>query len=191
MKKYLIYSITTFAISVSLMVLPVLAQDRPGGLINSTTSCVNCNIDDELALGEIRIPIFASFIDFDTNNASILSWLSFVGALATIGLVVFWVFLLVKAGVKGLQSQGNAENLAVAFKQVQSVLLGAAITLFFPVVLSVVGLLLGVGTIFSWPKMFQFCSDTTNYEFYYQALLDKTQNTDAAAAEAACQPLGN
>lgn len=188
MKKYLLFSITILAL---VFTFPVIAQDRSGGLINTSTSCVNCNLDENIGLQEIRIPIFASFIDFDTNNASILSWASFIGALATVGLVVFWVFLLVRAGVKGLQSQGDATNLGDAYKSVQAVLIGAAVTMIFPLFLSIVGLLLGIGTIFSWPKMFQFCDDSTNYEFYYQALLDAKNDSDHSKAEAACNPIGN
>lgn len=169
----------------------VLAQDnRPGGLANQTVGCVDCNIDNNVGLQEIRIPIFASFIDFNTENASIFSWASFIGSLATIGLVVFWIFLLVRAGVKGLQSQGNAEALGAAFKQVQTVLVSAAITLIFPLLLSIIGVFLGIGTIFSWPKMFQFCSESSGFQFYYQALLDK-DTSGAQDAEAKCSPIGD
>jgi len=110
-------------------------------------------------------------------------------------LVIFWIFLLVKAGVKGLQSQGSPEGIAEAFKQVQSVLVGAIITLFFPVVLSIIGVFFGIGTIFSWPKMFQFCAESSGVQFYYQALLYKDPNDitgsgaiagDKARAEAKC-----
>jgi Trk-type K+ transport system membrane component len=189
--KYLLFALILF----NFLSIPVFAQDRPGGLSNSTVNCVDCDIDSNIGLEEIRVPIFASFIDFNTQNASIFSWLSFLGALATIGLVVFWIFLLIKAGVKGMQSQGNPENVAEAFKQVQSVLIGAIVTLFFPFVLSVIGVFLGIGTIFSWPKMFQFCNETTEYQFYYQALLARDQGSTEQRtpdqAEAACQPLGN
>lgn len=177
----------TIAISL-LFFIPVQAQDnRTGGLANPGGSgCVNCGLDDNIGLQEIRVPIFSSFIDFNTENASIFSWLSFIGALATIGLVVFWIFLLVKAGVKGIQSQGNPEALGEAFKQVQSVLIGAIISLIFPFVLSVIGLFFGIGTIFSWPKMFQFCEESSGVQFYYQALLDESAGGDKDVAEARC-----
>lgn len=167
--------------------VPVQAQDnRTGGLANSSSGCVNCGLDNNIGLQEIRVPVFSSFIDFNTETASIFSWLSFLGALATIGLVVFWVFLLIKAGVKGLQSQGTPEGLADAFKQVQSVLIGAVISLIFPFALSLIGLFFGIGTIFSWPKMFQFCSESSGFQFYYQALLDESSGGDRSAAEARC-----
>ncbi len=187
MKKFIIVSLLILFLSP----ITIFAQDRSGGSANSTTSTQD--IDDEIGLREIRIPIFSSFIDFDTENASIFSWISFIGSLATIGLVVFWIFLLVKAGVKGMQSQGNAENLTGAFKQVQSVLIGAAVTLFFPFVLSLIGLFFGIGTIFSWPKMFQLCDKSSNpngFDFYFQYLISIGSEGDEAAAESACNPLG-
>mgnify|MGYP001420677732 len=177
-------------VSSLLLALPVSAQSNPGGIANQSVTCVDCNVDNKVGIEEIRVPIFASFIDFNTENASIFSWVSFIGALATVGLVIFWIFLLVKAGVKGLQSQGNAEALGGAFKQVQSVLLGAIITLFFPFVLSVIGVFFGIGTIFSWPKMFQFCAESSGVQFYYQALLSDDVNGDRSAAEAKCSPIG-
>ena len=169
---------------------PISAQSNPGGLANQNVTCVDCDVDSNIGIEEIRVPIFASFVDFNTENASIFFFVSFVGALATIGLVIFWIFLLVKAGVKGLQSQGNAEALGGAFKQVQSVLLGAIITLFFPFILSVIGVFFGIGTIFSWPKMFQFCAESSGVQFYYQALLADDVKGDRAAAEAKCSPIG-
>lgn len=170
--------------------VPLQAQENSGGLANQTVTCVNCTIDNNVGLEEIRVPVFASFIDFNTENASIFSWVSFIGALATVGLVIFWIFLLVKAGLKGIQSQGTPEKLAEAFKQVQSVLVGAAISLFFPLVLSIIGVFFGIGTIFSWPKMFQFCDESSGVQFYYQALLADDVKGDKSAAEAKCNPIG-
>lgn len=188
MKK--IFFLTILLAAFSIFNLSVDAQDRGGGNPGAGIDS-ELNIDNEIGLREIRIPIFTSFIDFNTENASIFSWLAFVGSLATIGLVVFWVFLLVKAGVKGMQSQGNSENLGLAFKQVQSVLIGAAISLLFPLVLSIIGLVLGIGTIFSWPKMFQLCDDSTGYQFYFQALLDGQKGDGTTAgADNACNPIG-
>ena len=174
-----------------MFVLPLSAQvNRAGGVANSS-GCVNCTLDNNIGLEAIKVPIFSSFIDFNTQNASIFSWVAFIGSLATVGLVIFWIFLLVKAGVAGLQSQGNPEALALAFKQVQSVLVGAAISLFFPFVLSVIGVFFGIGTIFSWPKMFQFCNESSGVQFYYQALLDKDIKGDKTKADAKCNASGN
>lgn len=190
MKSLILLTIISF-----LIFTPVYAQgDRPGGLADPD-GCVNCEIDENVGLEELRIPIFNNFIDFNTNNASIFSWISFAGALATVGLVIFWIFLLIRAGVKGMQSQGNQEGIAESFKQVQSILLGAGISLAFPIVLSLIGLLLGIGTIFSWPKMFQFCTESSGFQFYYQALLDsslpESANGNQDVADTNCAPIGN
>jgi hypothetical protein len=169
--SFLLLSIITFPLVVN-------AQDtRSGGnaAVNSANSG-DFSVSQDVGLREIRVPIFSSFIDFNTENASVLTWITFLGGILTVGLVVFWIYLIVKAGVKGMQSQGNAEKLSEAFQQLQSVLVGAALTLVFPLFLSLIGLFLGIGTIFSWPKMFQFCTGSsangTEYEFYFQALLD-------------------
>jgi len=61
------------------------------------------------------------------------------------------------------------------------------ITFLVPIILSVVGVLLGIGTIFAWPKMFSSCNAvsfdaTQNYQYYFQAYLKEGE----AAADALC-----
>lgn len=166
---------------VALFALPVLAQTRP----NSDTK--DFDIDDKVTVGvePIHIPIFSSVIGFNTSTASVFSWIAFVGALATIGLVLFWVYLLVRAGIKGIQSQGSEEGLQEAYKKVRAVLVGAAITLAFPILLSIVGMFFGIGTIFNWPRAFQLCDvNTEKYDWYFQALFDKEANPESSPERA-------
>lgn len=202
------YFLSVIFLLTSIVAIPLSVdaqENRQGGdaVVNSTTSG-EFSINEDVGLREIRVPIFSSFIDFNTENASVLTWITFLGGIFTVGLVVFWIYLIIKAGVKGMQSQGNAEKLSEAFKQVQSVLIGAALTLIFPLFLSLIGLFLGIGTIFSWPKMFQFCDQSAlssynqsqqslteqfnseqvaksiNYQYYFQALLGENNQSNIA-----------
>ena len=176
----------TFLLVISIFVIPSLvqlsAQDRPSSNVNT-----NFEVDDNIAPGvePIYIPIFTSVIGFNTSTASVFSWIAFVGALATIGLVIFWIYLLVRAGIQGIQSQGSEEGLAEAYKKVRAVLVGAALTLAFPLLLSVVGVFFGVGTIFNWPRAFQLCDvNTDKYDWYFQALFDKEANPESSPERA-------
>ena len=149
----------------------------------------NLNVDEKFGLEAINIPLFGNFIKFDTTNASIFSWLAFAGALVSIGFVIFWIFLLVRAGLKAVRSLGNAEELGEAYKKVQSVFLGAIITMMFPLVLSIIGAILGIGSIFSWPKMFEFCNYTSGdakYTYYFQAYLSVDEKATPGFADANC-----
>lgn len=150
----------------------ISAQNRP-------SSDGNFEVDNKVGVGveEIRIPIFTSVIGFNTSTASVFTWVAFVGSLATIGLVIFWVYLLIRAGIQGIQSQGSEEGLQEAYKKVRGVLVGAGISLAFPLVLSVVGVFFGIGSIFNWPRAFQLCDKNTDtYDWYFQALFDKDAN---------------
>ncbi len=158
--KTILKSIAIF----TLTTLPVSAQVNLNDVTNKNLG------DNKVNILPISIPFFKNFINFNTNNANLLSWAAFIGALATVGLVIFWIYLIIKAGVKALQSQGNPEGLEEAFKRVRSVLIGASISLFFPAILSLVGVFLGIGTIFQWPKMFEDCN-SGDHQYYFQAYL--------------------
>ena len=67
--------------------------------------------DNKINLETIRIPFFKNFINFNTDNANIWTWAAFIGSLATVGLVIFWIYLIIRAGLKALQSQGTPEGL--------------------------------------------------------------------------------
>lgn len=153
------------------------AQERP------SSDDVDITIDDKVTAGieEIRIPIFTSVIGFNTSTASVFSWIAFVGSLGTVGLIIFWIYLLVRAGINGMQSQGSDEALAEAFKKVKAVLVGAGTSLAFPIILSIVGAFFGIGSIFNWPRAFQLCDiNTEKYDWYFQALFDKDANPQSS-----------
>jgi hypothetical protein len=140
---------------------------------------------NKIELEKISIPFFKNFINFNTDNANLWTWAAFIGSLATVGLVIFWVYLILRAGVKALQSQGTPEGLEEAFKKIKSVFIGAALSFFFPVILSLAGIFLGIGSIFQWPKMFSNCNGT--YQYYFQAYLDKDiGKNDIATTDAYC-----
>ena len=147
----------------------------------------NVNVDptDKFKLEPIKIPLFNVG---NTVNFSIFSWLAFAGSLATVGLVIFWIYLMIRAGIKGLQSEGKPEGIAEAANQVKSVLIGMFITFLFPAILSLAGTFVGVGNIFQWPKMFSYCNgsaavgQSTQDTYYFQVFLRE----GAASADSKC-----
>lgn len=139
-------------------VVPIMAGGRP-----------------TFEIAPIYIPIFVA----PDPNFSIFSWIFFIGALASIGAVVFWIYRIIKAAIKALRSEGKSEDLGEAWKEVQGVIISAAMTLAFPVILSLVGALLGIGTILEWPRMFRECDEGSASDYYFQAFLAVPEgNTD-------------
>lgn len=128
--------------------------------------------DSEIGIGVITIPFFNQPLGPGGEYATLFSWVSFFGVIFTLGIIIFWVFLLLKAGIKAFQSEGTPEGLSEAYKQAKAVFIGAGLSLAFPVLLTVLGLVLGVGGIWTWPKAFRDCPNSPDHNFYVQAFLD-------------------
>lgn len=137
---------------------------------------------DGINLETIRIPLFLPFDADFAESATVFSWLSFIGILATVALVIFWIFLILRTAVKAMQSRGESDGLQDVSKRFQSIFIGVFLTFLVPVILSVIGVLIGIGTIFAWPKMFTECRNKVNYQYYYQAYLELGES----AAEGQC-----
>lgn len=132
-----------------------------------------------IGLKEINFSFFPIFRSFDARYATVLSWASFIGTLLTIGIVIFWIFLIVKTSIQVILAEGVPEKIAEGTKKIKSVFIGMAITFVFPAILILVGLIVGLGgNVFEWPKLLSSCEQITQikgervgFTYYFQALL--------------------
>lgn len=154
---------------------PIITITIVFGLLNAFVMRVMAGGRPTFEISPIYIPVFVA----PDPSFSIFSWIFFIGALASIGAVIFWIYRIIKAAVKALRSEGKSEDLGEAWKEVQGVIISAAMTLAFPVILSLVGAILGIGTIFEWPRMFRECDEGAASDYYFQAFLAVPEgNTD-------------
>lgn len=185
MKKR-IFSITiTTLVTLSVFSTAVLGQRR----VENDVDLQPGGVDSNLGIEEIRIPFFGQpeFLK-DSAYYSIFSWISFLGMIFSIGLILYWVFLIVRASFKAVKSEGNEEGLQDSFERVKSVFVGAAVAIAIPLIISVFGALLGLGPLWSWPAGLRNCPGTDR-DYYFQEALDQRQSGAAdpiSAAEAAC-----
>ncbi len=139
-----------------------------------TIATTDINLPSQLGnkLDTIRIPTFIDFSALELGSATVFSFLAFLGTVATVALVAFWIYRIVRLGIEGIQSEGKPEKIQELIKKLQSILLGVFMTFLFPLILSIIGIFAGVGTIFNWPKMFRACPASSTYEYYFQAYLN-------------------
>ena len=167
------------------------AQTAPA-FDNSKSSTTTLDIGNDAATGKpltvkpnlqpITIPLFGN-IGVGTPYDTIYSWASFIGNIATIGLVIFWVFLLIKAGVKRANAGSNAEIEAESFKQMKSALVGAGLSIAFPIVLTGIGFAVGAGAFWNWPKAFRSCPNDSKVTFYFQEVLKQKSSSSTSVAD--------
>jgi hypothetical protein len=139
----------------------VLAQQSAGNSIEVDTG--------QTGLQPIKISFFPQIKLLDAQYASIFSWLSFLANLAILALVLFWIYKIIMAGVNAMRSGGEAEKLQESYKQIRSVFIGVALTLSIPIILTLIGVFIGVGRFWEWPLALRECKDP-EYEYYFQAL---------------------
>jgi len=149
------------------------------------TSSTTIDLPDEFRIKPIRIPTFIDFSTIVGSSATVFSFLSFVGILATVGITVFWIGKAVQLGILGMQSGGKQDKIQEIMKSLRNVFTGVFMTFLFPVILSIIGIFAGVGTVFDWPRMFRSCG-TDTYDYYFQAYLDQEGSDATAQADAIC-----
>jgi hypothetical protein len=141
----------------------------------------------EYGLRPIRIPIFDTlFTDISSYN-TVLSWVTYAAAVLVSGVVIYWIYKIIRAGVQAIQAEGDDAKITEARQRLQAALTGVAFTLLVPIVLSFVGIIFGFGTMFQWPKSFSGCKDASQYDYYFQAF---AQEESEQAATRACNPDG-
>lgn len=142
-------------------------------------------LPDEVNLKPITIPLFVDFSAVAGSASTVFSLLSFLGVIATLGIVAFWIVKIVQLGVEGMQSGGKSDKIQELIKKLQNILLGVFMSFLFPVILSIIGIFAGLGTIFEWPRMFRSC-ESADYDYYFQAFLDKGGANAREEADAEC-----
>ncbi|RMD77223.1 hypothetical protein D6810_01540 [Candidatus Dojkabacteria bacterium] len=138
-------------------------------------------LPDEIGsvLEPIRVPVFPiPSSGFDPSYATILSWLSFVGGVLSVFVLVIFLFRFVTLSAQMITKGDSEENVKNVIKKVRYNFLGLIFSILVPFILSLVGALLGVGNIFEWPKMFSSCESSGDYEFYFQAALREGADAD-------------
>jgi hypothetical protein len=151
------------------------------------------DIDDKINLEPITIPVFGDLSLGISAHATLFSWLSFSANVVVIALVVFWIFLVLRAGFEAIKSEGDAEKISEAAKKVKSALIGVGTTLIFPAILSIIGAIMGLGPLWTWPAAFRDCPNQKDSEegsqFYFQEVLKKADTgipNPSSAAEQSC-----
>ncbi|MDQ6986087.1 MAG: hypothetical protein Q9M91_05790 [Candidatus Dojkabacteria bacterium] len=162
-------------IMLSIFTLNIVSA-QGGGTVDLDTQF---DLDSKISLQSITINYFPQPLDPGGEYATVLSWLSFFGILITIGAAVFWIFLLLKAGLFAFKSEGDEVALAESYKKVKSVFIGAGLSFLFPMILTVVGFAVGVGGIWTWPKAFRDCPNDPDLNFYFQAVLEVDESIPA------------
>ncbi len=150
----------------------------------------NVNFDVEgVGLEEpIVIPFFNQIALPNDPYFSALSWLSFIGLLVSIGLIIFWIALIIRAAFQALQSEGNEEGMAESFNKLKSVFIGAGISIAVPIILSLIGGIMGLGPLWNWPAAFRGCPNTDRSFFFQEVIYQSGNNIQdpVKAAENAC-----
>ncbi|MFS8130709.1 MAG: hypothetical protein ACMG57_01890 [Candidatus Dojkabacteria bacterium] len=150
-------------------------------------------------LDTITIPFFPVFDAINPKYATVLSWVTYIADVVVILIIIFWIVRILLAGIEGIRSEGDQAKLQEAYKKLQSALIGIGITFLIPILLTLIGFLIGIGSIFNWPKMFSGCPgmpatydpvsgnrDEGTYEYYFQAYFDVKAGNDPAAYAAKC-----
>ncbi len=159
-------------------------------LINTIVLAADTVVVEEFDTGanlleDIVIPVFIDFGPLQPGSATVFSFLSAIGIFATIAIVIFWIYRILIIGIEAFKSEGKPEALQAVFKKLQNILLGVFLSLLFPVILSIIGIFAGIGTVFEWPRMFRSC-DYPDYDYYYQAYLDQEGSNATEQADKLC-----
>lgn len=184
MKKQIIIAVTIFIAFTVLFTAVGFAQ----GMTSSNVNLGGDGVDDNIGLEEIRIPIFGQpeFLK-DTPFYSIFSWIAFGGLIFSIGLVIFWIALIVRAAFQAVKSEGQEEGLGESFKRVQSVFVGIGIALLVPILISLFGAAIGLGPLWDWPAGLRDCPGGSETYFFQQVLsLEGSADDPVGEAEEIC-----
>lgn len=171
-QKLLVVALLVLA-ATSLFSFKVAAQTisiDPGSNCEDAADPDNC---EPINFDPIELPVFVSlqFIE----NFSPFSYVALALNLVFVLTTVLWVFLMIKAAVDYMRSQGDEGMVTGANKQIGSVF--ASITILFVsfLILIVIGTFLNLGNFFDWPRVLSTCTDGTLY--VTKALELEAQNT--------------
>ncbi|MEP7103845.1 MAG: hypothetical protein ABI721_04010 [Candidatus Dojkabacteria bacterium] len=132
---------------------------------------------NKLNIDPIIIPFFPVFGSINPQYFTVLSWITFAGSVIIILVIILWIVRILLAGLDAVRSEGDPEKLSESYKKIQASLVGVALTFLIPILLTVIGFVLGIGSIFNWPKMFSGCPNT-EYEYYFKAYFNAPAGED-------------
>jgi len=130
-----------------------------------------------VGLQPIVIHFFPVFGTINSKYATVLTWITFAADILIVLVIIYWIIRILLAGLEAIKSEGDADKLQEAFKKLQSNFVGIGITFLIPIILTVIGFVLGNGSIFNWPKMFSGCKDS-NYDYYFKAYFNAPAGQD-------------
>lgn len=173
-------------IAISTIILSFLFLPLAPGIYAQSNEEIT--VDENIGLQEIRIPIFSNNNAIDLEYASVISWLSFAGNAFILVTIFFWIYRILLASLYVMRNSAESEKLAEAWKRVQSVFIGASMSFLIPLVLSIIGLALNVGYVWEWPLAFRNCKNSSEYDYYFQALneFSKDQSISREDIDALC-----
>jgi hypothetical protein len=132
----------------------------------SVVNASGINVPGEnLGLQPITLPLFLSpeFI----KNFSVFSYLAYLLDFVFIGITLLWVYLIIRAAVQIIQSEGDSSKIEDSKKKFGNVFWSVTFLFGFFIVMNLVGVFLNVGTFLDWPKSFSICQSGFGKGKYY------------------------
>jgi hypothetical protein len=80
-------------------------------------------IDSKIDLQPIYIPFFPALGQFNAKYATVFSWVTFIGSLITVGFIIFWIALVIRAVFEILRNEAKPEALEEGFKKIKSIII--------------------------------------------------------------------
>ena len=165
-----------------LMLLIVIAG---GFIMTSAVTAQSITIDEPdtcdgegcLGLDPIEIPTFLEIGDI--QNYSIGSYVAVGFNIIFVALTLLWVFLVVRAGVQVIQSQGSEDALVAARERITGVFMSITFLFGFFALLIVIASFFGLGEFWRWPQYLSFCEDG---RIYYAHVIDTDPIGDGGIA---------
>lgn len=120
---------------------------------------------------------FPAFLSLDRiQNFSVFSYLAFIFSLVFVLIAVLWVILVIRAGIKIVQSQGDPGQIQEGQKKIGNVMWSITFLFGFFVILAVILSFFGLGSFWTWPQKLSFCENGQLYVTF--ALQPENQGLD-------------
>jgi hypothetical protein len=119
---------------------------------------------DNSIFGGFKSIQFPTFFSLDQiQHFSPLSYAAFLLSFVFLGIGLYWVYLVIRAGIKYLNSQGDAKKIEESTTQIKSVGASIALMFLFVAFILLVGAAFGLGGFWTWPKKLSICKDGSTY----------------------------
>jgi hypothetical protein len=115
--------------------------------------------------------LFAQPGFLNPQRFSILSWLSLAVNVIIIGVILYWIGLVLKGALTIVSSAGAPDKVAAGLQQIQAVLKSIAAMFIFLLIVILFGNFFGIGSVWQWPESFSQCANYDN-KFYFTVRLE-------------------